>query len=132
MTREEFEKIVDAEPALAGPIRNAAKAVPSPVRHTFGPMTEAAAIALLFPVAVFVVRNIGLPWLHEVSRYSELWRQKFHAWIDGEHRKHGLDPDSAEAAGEALRSELEAITDTSARHAWEQFRDVLRKDDSDQ
>jgi len=128
MIREEFEKIVLDDPALKTPLRKAAQAIPS---RQFGFVTGLAATAILFPVAVFIVKGIGLPWLHEAKRYSELWRQKFHNWIDTEYEKHGFDPDEAEAAGETLRRELEAITDVSAQKAWERFAEMLRRDKQD-
>ena len=125
MTREEFERIISEDPALEMPLRKAAEAIP---RRQFGVVTGLAATAILFPVAVFIVKGIGLPWLHEAKRYSELWRQKFHSWIDSQYQKHGFDPDDAEAAGEALRRELEAITDTGAQKAWERFLQLLRRE----
>ena len=124
MTIEEFREIISQNPALEEPLRNAAKAMPG---RQFGLVTTGAAIAILFPVAVFMVRNIGLPWLHEASRYSELWRQKFHNWIDTKYQEHGFDPDEAEAAGEALRSELEQITDASVQKAWERLAQLVRE-----
>lgn len=128
MTREEFERIVSEDPALSAPMRKAAAAVSPRTRGTFGTPTELAAIAVLFPVTVFVVREIGLPWLCELKLYSELWRQKFHAWVDGEYGKHGLDPDAAEAAGSALRRELEAITEANARRSWERLVALLQQE----
>src|SRR5687768_82373 len=103
MTQDEFQAVVSQEPALAGPIRRAAATATPP---SFGTPTELAAIALMFPVVSFVVREIGLPWLHEAKRYAELWRLKFHDWIDRQYTKSGRDPDQAEKAGEALREEL--------------------------
>jgi hypothetical protein len=90
-----------------------------------------AGVVLLFPIARYVLCHIGLPWLHEAKRYSELWRQKFHHWIDSAYRKHGMDPDAAEAAGEALRQELEQITDESAKESWQRLAELLQKDESD-
>ena len=83
---------------------------------------------MLFPLISFVVQQIGLPWLYEAKRYSELWRSKFHAWIDTQYSKAGCDPDQAEKAGEALRAELEKTTDTNARAAWERLAQLLSKD----
>jgi len=125
MTREEFKRIILADQALEGPLRKAAEVIP---RKQMGLPTEFAAITILFPVAVFIVKGIGLPWLHEAKRYSELWRQKFDRWIDTQYQKHGFEPDDAEAAGEALRRELEAITDTGAQKAWERFAELLRRE----
>ena len=56
------------------------------------------------------------------------WRGKFHAWVDEQQRKHGLDPEATEATGEALVRELEAITDGAAQKAWERLAELLRKE----
>jgi hypothetical protein len=85
----------------------------------------------MFPVAVFVVRDIGLPWLYELARWLELWRIKFHEWIDTQYIKHGLDPEEAKQAGEALRRELEAVTDPGIKKSWERFRDLLCRRDKE-
>jgi hypothetical protein len=82
----------------------------------------------MFPVVLFIVTQIGLPWLYEAKRYTELWGWKFHQWIDGQYRQAGFDPDQAEAAGEALRAELERTTDANARAAWERLRQLLTKE----
>jgi hypothetical protein len=128
MTQEEFQTLVTQEPALSAPIQRAAAAVP---QDAFGTPTELAAVALLFPVVSFVVKQIGLPWLYEVKRYAELWRLKFHDWIDKQAKQSGIDPDQAEKAGEALRRELEKTTDRGARAAWERFAQVLSKEKED-
>lgn len=127
MTREEFEKLISDDPALTTPIRKAAADIPRS-RQAFGTPTELTAIAILFPVVKYIVTDIGLPWLHEAKRYTELWRLKFHRWIDEQHQKHDLDPDTAEATGNALRRELETITETSAQKSWERFASLLSKE----
>ena len=117
MTNDEFQQLLEQDPALATPIREAARALP---RRSMG-IGGLAAIAALYPVAIFIVRNIGLPWLHEASRYSELWRLRFHDWIDTRPEEHGLGPDEAEAFGEALRVQLERTNDNAVRTAWERL-----------
>ena len=102
MTPNEFERIVSADPALSAPVRSAAAAMPHS-RETFGAPGELVAIAALLPVVTVVVKGVGLPWLYEAKRYTDIWRLKFHKWVDTQYRKHGLDPDAAEAAGEARR-----------------------------
>ena len=118
MNRDEFQEILAAEPELAGPIGAAARAC-QPAQ--FAIVTEAAIVALMFPVAKYLLTNIGLPWLYELKRYSELQRQKLHRWIDEKHREQGFDPDAAEAAGDALCDELEKITEETSRAAWERL-----------
>ena len=110
MTADDFARFVSADPALAAPVRSAAAAMPRS-RKTFGAPAE---LGPLLPVVIFVVKGTGLPWLYEAKRYADIWRLKFHGWVDTQYRKHGLDPDAAEAAGEALRKELQAITNAGA------------------
>ena len=84
----------------------------------FGVGVDAAVVALMFPIVRFIVVQIGLPWLYELKRYSELQREKVHRWIDEQSRVEGIDPDAAEAASEALCKELEQTTGASARASW--------------
>jgi hypothetical protein len=86
---------------------------------------DAAAVAPVFPVAQYVLTRIGLPWLYELKRYSELQRQKLHAWIDAQYREQGFDPDKAEAAGDALMQELEQTTAAAAQGSWERLKESL-------
>lgn len=123
MNRDEFRDAIAADHNLSGPIERAAKAA-TPKQYAV--VTEVAVVALMFPIARYALVHIGLPWLHEAKRWSELWRQKVHQWIDEQYEQEGLDPDAAEAAGEALRAELERITDTSARSSWERLADQLK------
>lgn len=130
MTKDEFEKLVKSDPALEGPMTLAARAAQPQARATFGPVDAAlggAAIALLWPVASYVVSAIGLPWAYEAKRYSELFRLKFHKWINEQYERHGFNPDEAEAAGEELRRQLEQVTDAGARASWERFQDMLKQ-----
>lgn len=64
--------------------------------------------------------------ISELQRYSELQRQKFHEWTDRHYREEGFDPDTAEAAGEALCREREATTDAHARLGWERLAALVR------
>jgi hypothetical protein len=89
---------------------------------------EMAAVVALFPLVAFMVVNIGLPWLHETARYSELWQQKFNNWVDVQNRCRNMDPEALEAAGEALRKELEAVTENDAKKSWERLAELLKKE----
>ena len=131
MTQEDFERFVSQEPAVEAALTSAARAAQPTRTRSFGTPVELAAVAVLFPVVSYVVKHIGLPWLYEAKRYSELWRLKFHRWIDEQHRKAGFDPDQAEAVGQALRRELETTTDQAARAAWQRLADLLRKSPTD-
>jgi hypothetical protein len=126
MTREEFQRIVSADPQLAESIQAAAESGQS---QQFGVLTEAAVIALMFPVARYILSSFALPWLHELNRYSELQRQKVHEWIDTSYRDEGFDPEQAEAASDALIERLETTTDDSARSAWERLADLFAAGD---
>lgn len=125
MTRDEFAQFISDHPALKTQLDQAYQAAPS--TKSFGPITDAAVLALMYPVAVFVVRDIGLPWLYEAKRYSELWRIKFHKWIDERYQAEGFDPDVAEIAGEELRQQLAETNDPGVKAAWERFAALLSK-----
>ena len=123
MDRNEFAAAIAADPNLSVPIERAAQAARP---GTYTVVAEAAVVALMFPVVRYIVVAIGLPWLHELKRYSDLQRQKIHRWIDEQYRIEGLDPDAAEAASDALCRELEQTTDTSARASWERLAELLK------
>jgi len=123
MTPDEFQRIVTQDPSLCDTLARAARAA---APKQFSVITEAALVALMFPIVKYVLVHVGLPWLLELKRYSEVHRQKFHAWIDRRYREEGLDPDAAEAAGDALCRELEATTAADARAAWERMALLLR------
>lgn len=126
MDREEFEQFVLGDAQLAGPIRRVASAGGP---KTFGLITEAAVVALMFPLVKYVLTHIGLPWLHELKRISELKRQKLHRWIDERYRQEGFDPEAAEAAGDALCDELQSTTDAEARSAWQRLLELIQTTD---
>ena len=88
MTPNEFERIVSADPALSAPVRSAAAAMPHS-RETFGAPGELVAIAALLPVVTFVVKGVGLPWLYEAKRYTDIWRvQEALVWKLRPHSAH--------------------------------------------
>ncbi len=122
MNRQQFQAAVAGDAHLREVMQRAAQAGRPP---QFALVTEAAVVALMFPLARYVLRSFVLPWLHELKRYSELQRQKFHAWIDEKYREEGFDPDAAEAAGDALMQELEQTTDADARSSWERLRELI-------
>jgi hypothetical protein len=123
MDRHEFATTITADPNLSGPIARAGQAA-RPGQYTV--VAEAAVVALMFPIVQYIVVQIGLPWLHELKRYSEFHRQKVHQWIDGRSRAEGLDPDAAEAASATLCRELEQTTSASARASWQRLAELLK------
>jgi hypothetical protein len=127
MNSKEFEDYILQEPLLLETLSSTAKEIQPRTRGMFGTPSEIAAIVVLFPVVVFIIKRIGLPWLYEVARYSEIWRREFHDWVDAQARKHGIEPDELEKTGEALRKKLEDVTDKDAREAWERFAEVVKK-----
>jgi len=120
MNAQEFAATVAADPHLSGPIERAARP------GQFRMVGETAAVVLMFPIVKYVLVEIGLPWLYELKRYSELQRQKLHTWIDEQARRQGIDPEAAEAASDALCTSLEQTTDAAARSAWEQLARLLK------
>ena len=122
MDRTQFEEFLADEPELRRAIVQSAGAAKS---RQFTGLTETAAVVLMFPVLSFVLQQIGLPWLHEAKRFSELYRQKVHQWIDERYRADGFDPDAAEEASEALLVKLEQTTNPSLRAAWERLREAI-------
>jgi hypothetical protein len=123
MNRTEFVAAIAADPNLSGPIERAGQSA-RPAQYTV--VAEAAVVALMLPIVRYIVVQIGLPWLHELKRYSELQRQTVHQWIDERSRAEGLDPDAAEAASDALCRELEQTTSASARASWERLGELLK------
>ncbi len=127
MTAEQFAQIVSSNTSLADSIKRAASAGPT---KQMGVSPETIALAMMYPVVLFVIKDIGLPWLVDVGRYAKLWQERFHKWVDEEYEKHGLDSDSAEAKADALRQELEKVTDKAAQKDWEGLSDQI--DDSEE
>lgn len=125
MKEDEFKTFVIQNTNLMKSIERAASAG---VTKRYGAgLTEAVLLFAMFPIIRFILTGIGLPWLYEARRYSELWRQRFHHWIDSEYQKHNLDPDEAERVGDALLKELKTITDRDDRAAWEKLTKLLSK-----
>ena len=86
----------------------------------------------MFPIIRYVLHDIGLPWLSELRRYSELQRRRVHDWIDSQYQPHGFDPDQAEAASDALLDELEQTTDERARASWQQLAALIESKEDDE
>ena len=123
MTAEQFAQFVSSNTSLAQPIKRATSA--GPTKQLGVGLEEAIALAMMYPVVRFVIKEIGLPWLVDVGRYAKLWQERFHKWVDEEYEKHGLDPDSAEAKADALRRELEKVTDKATQKEWEGLSDQI-------
>jgi hypothetical protein len=130
MTPKEFQRHLDDDPYLSRVVGEAARA--GQQVRTFGILTEAAVVALMFPIVRYVLYAIGLPWLSELRRYSELQRQRVHDWIDTRYQQHGFDPDQAEAASTALLDELEQTTDQRARTSWQQLAALIEAKGDDE
>ncbi len=127
MNSEEFEKIIYRNPNLKHSLREVLHSVTSreKTRGVFEDTASLASIVALFPLVVFIVKEIGLPWLHEVKRYSDLWRENFHAWVNLQYQEYGRDPVATKAAGDALRSELEKLVDDDVKKSWEHLAELL-------
>jgi len=119
-----FQAFVTDNPAIDEALHQAAQAVPA---KGFTLVTEAAALALLFPVASFILKEIGLPWLATLKKYSDVERRRVEDWIDRHAESHGLNPDEVEAASKALMKALERTTETKAQKQWERLTQLLKK-----
>jgi hypothetical protein len=127
MNEAEFEALVSKNPALSGPIKRAARAGAEPAnRMAFGLDPGDLGLIAMFPIVLFLIKEVGLPWAYEATRYSEVWRQKFHDWIDQQSKKQGQDPDALAARTEALRKELERIKALDVQKAWETLAEALK------
>jgi hypothetical protein len=98
-----------------------------PVGVGLFPPEFAVALAVMYPVIRFVLVRIGLPWLYEAARYSELWRLQVDQWITQQYVFREVDPLEGARASKLLREELERTTDVSARQQWERVRETLLK-----
>lgn len=128
MNPNEFVDAVRATPFLAGPISRSGMVVSPPMRDSSRTASELAAIVVMYPLVRYAITQIGLPWLYEARRYSELWRVRLHEWIDEQCRTNGYNPKTLARASEALRRELEAVTDAKARQSWERLASALSRD----
>lgn len=124
MTPDEFQAFAEANPAVGTALQSALPATPS---RSYTGITEAAALVLLFPLARFLLTEIGLPWLTTLERYSEVQRQRVERWIDSEAQGHGLDPDRIEEASKRLMDELEKSQDVGTRRQWERLTELLKQ-----
>lgn len=124
MTPDEFQTFADANPAVNAALQSAISATPT---RSYTGLTEATALVLFFPLARFLLTEIGLPWLTTLKRYSEVQRQQVESWIDGEALGQDLDPDQVEAASRQLMEELEASQDIGARQQWERLTELLKQ-----
>ncbi len=125
MNESDFEELVLQDETLRKSINRSAYHY-SPPGYAGSGLTEAASIALLFPIVKYILTHIGLPWLHEVTRYSELWRLKFHKWIDSQYEDDKIEIARVTAVSNALRQELESMTDASARESWERLAALIK------
>jgi hypothetical protein len=124
VTPDEFQAFAEANPAVGTALQSALPATPS---RSYTGITEAAALVLLFPLARFLLTEIGLPWLTTLERYSEVQRQRVERWIDSEAQGHGLDPDRIEEASKRLMDELEKSQDVGTRRQWERLTELLKQ-----
>jgi hypothetical protein len=128
MTEDQFQQLVGQDAHLAAALKRAGQKL-QPAQ--FGFTMEAATVVLLFPLVHFILTTIGLPWLHELRRYSELHRQRAHEWISENYRRYGLDPDGADAATNALMDELQRTSDSQTRGSWEKLLALMKESASE-
>lgn len=126
MTLQEFESVVSQDEDLSRTIQSTASALKPPISDgKFEWLATAGVGLVVFALARFILVRIGPPWLHEAERFSELWRQRFHDWVDEQYRARGYDPESVAAAGAELRKELEQIKDEKVQRKWDNLAKLL-------
>ncbi len=124
MTPDEFKAFAEVNPAVNAALQSAISTTPT---RSYTGLTEATALVLLFPLARFLLTEIGLPWLTTLKRYSEVERQRVESWIDNQALGQGLNPDQVEAASKQLMEELEKSQDIGARQQWERLAELLKQ-----
>lgn len=124
MTQEDFQQIVKQEPEVLRSLQRVAISANQSPTMDFG-VSEVILLSIVIPMTSYLIREIGLPWLYEAKRYSELWRLKLDTWIDQQYEKAGIDKEQAKIAGEGLRQELESTQDHSS---WERVYNLLKGD----
>ena len=124
MTPDEFQTFAEANPAVRAALQGAISATPT---RSYTGLTEAAALVLLFPLARFLLTEIGLPWLTTLKRHSEVERQRVESWIDNEALGQGLNPDQVEEASKQQIEELEKSQNIGARQQWERLAELIKQ-----
>jgi hypothetical protein len=130
MTRDQFKTWIQQEQALWRQLQNAAASVPPNTIGASEELTDDEIIAVMFPIVVFILKEIGLPWQFEARAYADVWRQKYRSWIDDQLDELGLHPYAVESAGTELRRQLTEETDGGLKQAWERLADLLRQADA--
>lgn len=124
MIEQKFRQIIQQELTVSQSLKKIAFDLDNSATMDFG-ISEAILLSTLLPLTSYVIREIGLPWLHEVKRYSELWRLKFDTWIDQQYKDNNIDKEQARLAGDKLRAELEATTDPQLQASWQRVTQLL-------
>ena len=124
MDQKTFASRIAAEPRLQAPFSAAQNALEPRSRATG---IELVALGLLYPVALYLFKKIGLPWLNAAVQLSNAELAKFHAWLQERYKAYGFDPAKLEAAGDAMYVELCNIKSPIEQKLWEGFRDELLK-----
>jgi hypothetical protein len=121
MTQQLLTPILEQELTVAKALKRAAVSAHTSATMDFG-VSEMILLSIVLPLTSYIVKEIGLPWLSEAQRYSELWRLKVDDWIAQQYHQNGLDQQQAQLASEELRKELETTQD---REAWERVLKLL-------
>jgi hypothetical protein len=69
---------------------------------------EVAFLMLFFPVAKFIVSEIGMPWVIQAKRLSDLQIERLRSWIEQEYKRKGLE-EKLVAAGKGFFEALSEI-----------------------
>ncbi len=119
---------ITEQPLLHGPFISAQEELEPGGRST---ATELVAISVLYPIAVYIIRRIGLPWLGAVVELSDGQLAKFHAWVLERYKPYGFDQKRIKAAADKMYKELSSIKSPEGQKLWEGLRDKLGNGGSD-
>ncbi len=129
MTTQEFEQFVTAEPAVKRTVCAAGAEVPGPAR---GAIVEGALVVSMFPIVVFLIMHVGLPWAKTAASLSEALRERFERWLAGYCKRNKLTPpDMAFEKLQALVQRLQALTEGPAKEAWQRLEELLEREDTE-
>jgi len=126
-SKSTMQEITD-QPKFHGPFIKAQQVL-EPAGRSTG--TELVAISILYPIVVYIVRRIGLPWLGAVVELSDGQLAKFHAWILEKYKPYGFDQERIKRAADQMYKELSSIKSPGERKLWEGLRDKLEDGRSD-
>jgi hypothetical protein len=116
---------IQTDPRLQGPFVAAQKRLEPTTTRTTG--IELIALGVLYPVLLYILKKIGLPWINAAAELSNAELTRFHSWVQRRYKQYGFDPKKLEEAGDAMYDELCSIKSPVDRKLWEGVRDEALK-----